>query len=182
MIIIGYDNMKKSREINRNYKYLKVPYILLFVVVYFLAVGFSAFQDSMDISNAMATVEAQKNVRITNVVYSTADNGGVNSLYTHDDGSISGNITLPNINSSVTYEVEVTNLGNVEIGIASVSGLDSRLTYEFINYQEGTKLCDDGNSSVCTLNSTTTFLMKIKYNLGLLLLVIVFLLMLILIL
>lgn len=96
--------------------------------------------------------------------YSTATNGGVNSSFDHTDNTISGDITLPSSNSSVTYQLTITNLGNTPVGISSISGLNASLDYAFTGYTEGTKLCDTNNPTSCSLGSSTTFTITIKYK------------------
>lgn len=50
---------------------------------------------------------------------------------------------LPNANSSVTYAIDVTNVGNVEMEILDITGLPDNLKYSISNYNLKDKLCDN---------------------------------------
>ena len=153
--------MNRSRK-----KRINLVVVALFIAVCFLSIGFSAYNDSMNITNAMATVTPDAKIQVTGASFDTSTNGGINNMFDYTDNTLTGSIDLPNSNSTVTYEVVVTNLGNVEVGLASITNLDPRLTYEITGYQEGTKLCDDSNPSVCSLNSVSTIYITLKYAQG----------------
>ena len=139
--------------------------ILSFVIILFLTIGFSAFNNNLLIDNIGLVVRKESIIRVTNVIYSSSDNGGVNNNIDYNVSNINGSVTLPNSNSSVTYTVVVTNIGNVDMGILDVS-LPSNLDYTTSSYTIGNKLCDDSNSSKCNNSSVTTFNITIKYKSG----------------
>ena len=154
--------MKRNKKKN----YVLIFSFIVTLCVIFLSVGFSAFQASMEISNITAMLREQKDVRITNLRYTSVSNGATILDYNYSANSINGIITLPNNNSTVTFQVEVTNIGNVEVGFLEISDLTSPFTYEIVGYTEGTKLCDDENSSQCKLGTVSTFDVSIKYIQG----------------
>ncbi len=70
----------------------------------------------------------------------TTANGGISDYEDFDINSVLSSITLPNSTSSVTYNVEIKNLGNVEMGILDITNLPSNLTYSISNYNLKDKL------------------------------------------
>lgn len=152
------DNMKKNRVFSIVFG--------LFCVVIFLTIGYSAFSDSLNIGDATAKVRIYKDIRVTGVSVSL-NNSTVTDLDYDTDG-ISSKATL-NQNGTITYNVTVKNLGPNPMAIYSIdtSNLPSDLKilstsgYDFNNKE---KICDDSNSSICTLNATKTFTITIGYN------------------
>ncbi|MBR6690952.1 MAG: hypothetical protein IKL65_06425 [Bacilli bacterium] len=78
--------------------------------------------------------------------------------------NVSAGINLPNKDSSVILNIEVTNIGNAEAAIANITGLPSNLTYELIDYDLNEKICDSNDK--CTLGVKKQFKIKIKYVSG----------------
>lgn len=72
---------------------------------------------------------------------------------------ISG-VTLPYEDSKITYEVEVTNIGNVEMGILSIDNLPSDLEATISGYKLKEKICDDSD---CSSGIVKTFYLTIGY-------------------
>ena len=64
-----------------------------------------------------AIVTSQKDIRIGNLSLSGVTGNATSSYEEYSSKSFQSNISLPNSNSSVTYDVVVNNLGNVEAGI-----------------------------------------------------------------
>jgi len=75
---------------------------------------------------------------------------------------IEAGINLPNEDSKVTFQVKVTNIGNVEMGIFDVTGLPDNLDYEIDDYTLKEKICDSNNA--CKLGISKEFLITIKYK------------------
>ena len=155
-----------KRNYNKRNKYVLILLFIIMLYVIFLATGFSAFQASIGIDDVSVVIRSQKDVRITNILLQSVTNGATVLDYDYSVGSINGLVTLPNSNSSVNFQVEVTNIGNVEVGFSEINILDSNLDYEIVGYDEGTKLCDDDDSMQCKLASVTTFNVIIKYASG----------------
>lgn len=134
---------------------------IILVLILTLTVGFSAFVSEMSISNLVAEVRLNENVRITGVSVVSSSNGSMNSL-DYDEDSILGNVYLKVINSTLTLEVEVTNFGNAVMGIESHSGSTETLIYPISGYEEKTSLCDESGN--CTLGSVTKFNVTLGYD------------------
>lgn len=145
---------------------------LIFLVV--VTIGFSAFYSSLYINDANMKVRIQQDIRITNNTISNLSSGAISEYEEYNVNNITGFVSLPNSDSTVTYEVEVTNFGNVKEGIYSISeiyklgGLNTSSNLEIKNTSLNLKssLCDNSNSSQCTLGSISTFTVTIGYKSG----------------
>ncbi len=165
----------KKKNANKSRKSFSVfaPYIALIVLL--VTVGYSAFQSTGIISDMTAKVRPEFNIRVTNVeVENTSDaividkdysSTAINNVYT---GKVFSNVTFTKTTSSVTYKVEITNFGNTEMGVASITGLPNNLTYELDTntYDIGEKICDDANPNKCTLGAKKYIYVTIKYKNG----------------
>lgn len=152
----------KSRKKTSHFsmKWLLVG-ILLMVSV--LAIGFAAFQAGVDIDAFTAVVRVQQDIRITNFSFQSATNQGGSSLEDYNVSNVLVDLDLPNASSTVSYNVEVTNLGNVNMALVQVSDLPSNLTYRFDGYTLNDPLCDDQDSTKCSLGAKTTLHFTILY-------------------
>ena len=110
--------------------------VCIFFFVGFLSVGFSAFQTSLVMKDISAEVKFEADTRVSAFSVSTTNGSASSSNVDYNYNRIYGDIILSNNNSSVTYEVEVVNLGNVKVGIASILGMDSNLTYTLTDYNK----------------------------------------------
>ena len=113
-----------------------------------------------------AIFRVQKDIRITDIsVDSTAD-GAVSNWEDYNVKNIYSSVSLPNANSSVTYVIDITNVGNVEEGIYSITGLPSNLKYSFTNnnYTLKDMLCDDTDPTLCKLGSVSKLYLTISYD------------------
>lgn len=142
-----------------NYKNLLLVFIMLAVCT--LTLGYAAFGSEMSISNIVAEVRINKDIRVTGVEFVSANNGSTSNL-DYDYDSIIGNINLDGDNSAVTLEVSVTNFGNAEMGIYEITGLSDNLIQTVDNYEMKSKLCDSNGN--CSLGSTTKFNITIEYD------------------
>ena len=148
---------------------------LIALIVLFITFGYSAFQSSGIISDVTATVRPEMNIRITGLTTESTSNATVKSMdynststsYVYT-GKVFSELTFTSTSSSAIYKVEVTNFGNTEMGVASITGLPNNLTYELDtnNYDIGEKICDNNNSSKCTLGAKKYIYVTIKYKSG----------------
>ena len=90
--------------------------------------------------------------------------GGISNNEEYLDSSIYGDIILPNSDSEITYEVEVTNLGNVKVALADITNEESRLAYEIEDYILGETICDSSNN--CINGVKKKFNITLKYKEG----------------
>lgn len=82
----------------------------------------------------------------------------------HENDNISMGIVLPYEDSTITYDVTLTNLGNVEMGIFDITGLPDNLEYSILGYDLKDKICDSSNK--CKLGANETISITIKYKEG----------------
>ena len=150
-----------KRYKNKNNKSAIIAFALVLLILV-LTAGFSAFSATLNIS-ALAMIRPQKDIRITNISKTTITQQAYSNWEEYDVSSILASLALPNADSTITYDVTVTNIGNIEMGILSVTGLPNNLTYSISNYNVKDILCDDTDSTKCKLGSETTLHITIGY-------------------
>ncbi len=156
-----YMNKKRNDKIkNSSVKF--IPLILALVVIV-LTIGYSATADNLSITGIVAYIRKTEDIRVTGFRYISADNGGTSSNANYGVTSVFADINLPNAESTVTYEVSVTNIGNVEEYIASITGLASNLKYTLDGYDLEVTLCDSNNNANCKNGSVTVFRITVGY-------------------
>ena len=151
-------------------KRLQVPSIIASVMVIMtllISVGYSAFNTKLNVKDIKAVVRVEKDIRVTNISVLSGTDGGVSNWEDYNVSSISGSVRLPNANSAVRYMVEITNIGNVEMGLLNI--VNTNLPEELMaatSYPYGTKICDNTTATKCTLGAKRTIEIVIKYNGG----------------
>ena len=138
----------------------KITPIVLAIFVILLSVGYSAFQESMNITGSVLDVRVEADIRITGISVDSSTGNAISTYEEYNVKNISMGVTLPSSNSTVTYKIEVTNFGNVPMAIASINGLPYNLEYEIIDYNLKDKICDTNDK--CTLGAKKEFYIKIK--------------------
>lgn len=155
-----------KKRYNKKRRLMTLISIFLIISVSFLSIGYSAFQSIMEVSDTLVMVRLQKDIRVTDIsVYST-EYEAVSNWEDYNTKNISGSIDLPNENSEIVYRVEVTNIGNVEMGLFDITGLPTGLKYTISpeNYVLRDPICDDNNSSNCKLGIEKNLYIKISYD------------------
>lgn len=104
---------KKYGKIKNNKIGLKIFPFLIVLSTLFISIGFSALQDSFSISDSVAMVRVQADIRITGVHSVNPVSGALSNYDDYRVKSIASHLVLPNSDSKMTYKVEVTNFGNV---------------------------------------------------------------------
>ena len=138
--------------------------LIIFIICISLTIGFSTMYSSLDIGQLTAYFRVNKDIRITNITLDSAKNNAFSNWEEYDSNSISAGFSLPESSSEVTYTVEITNLGNIEMGIFDIKGLPDDLKYSIDNYTLKEMLCDSNNSSQCKLGSRTYINITISYD------------------
>lgn len=112
-------------------------FVFLAVSILLLTIGFSAYSTSLAI-DGKALVRPLKESRITDVkIYKTTNNGVV-SYIDYTAYSLVSDITLNNKNSTVTYDVTITNLSSDNLIITKVENQvynNSNIEYVFDNIE-----------------------------------------------
>ena len=124
--------MKFRKRYKNNSKVnILLPLVFLFIV--FLSVGYSSLNQELNITSE-AVFRVEENIRITDIkLVGSAFNGleNYNSSYSKD--RIKTGITLNEANSSITYQVTITNTGNVPMLLTSLDNINYNndgITYE----------------------------------------------------
>ena len=145
---------------------ISISVLIVLTLTILLTIGFSAFQSSLDIGS-LAVFRVDKDIRITSIKLDNTTNSAISNWQEYNTTSISTNADLPQSNSTITYEVEITNLGNIEMGILDISGIPENLNYSISNYTLKDTLCDSLDNSQCKLGSITKLLITLSYKDGL---------------
>lgn len=139
------------------------PYLIVFVVL-LITIGYSSLTDHLSINSMQAFVRLQKVIRLTDFVVANTNDGGGATQTKYSFKNAMSEISLPNASSTVTFLVQITNLGNVEMGIREIMGLPSNLKYTLTGYNIDAALCDYVDNSICTLGSVSRFQITIGYD------------------
>ena len=150
----------------------KIIFIITFFSIFFMTIGYSAFNAKLLSGEFITTVKPEKVVRVNNFAYSNAESDGNAENVDYDIDSVYANIKLPNANSTITFDVTVKNYGNTELGISEYTlpdNLKDILDISFEGYVIGTKIRDNYDTCESSLNGCTktierTFKIIVKYK------------------
>ena len=145
----GFNNFK-----NINSKKLTQGLIItIFILVTTLTIGFASFSASLVMKN-IAMIRIDKTVRLTGIRVSSTNNNAIARTEEYNVSNIFGDVVLPNNNSTVKYEVDITNLGNVKMGALTQSPICTPVTNPTLgylpdgNYNPGDEyICDVGDGT-----------------------------------
>ena len=115
--------------------FLKWLPITLFICIVFLSVGFASFSNNLSISDISASVRNKKDIRVTNFYAISTDNNASSTWEEFSSEVVASNVVMPNIDSTISYKMEITNLGNTIMMIDSITGLPDNMTYEIEDYE-----------------------------------------------
>lgn len=135
---------------------------LFFFILCIQTIAYSAINSTLKIKgNSYARVESD--VRITDFSLYRVENA-VSSYEDFNKEQIASNVILNSTSSSITYMIEVTNYGSSSVGIDSINGLPSGLSYELIDYNLKDKICN--TEGICNNFIKKVFYIKIYGNSG----------------
>ena len=126
----------------KNYKVYLVTSLILFVVLS-ISIGYSAFGTQLHIDDIVLEYRIKKDIRVTNLKLFKTTDDAKSKAAEYNYASISDDIVLPNANSTITYKVQITNIGTEPMGIFDITGLPSNLTYKLSGYNLKQKICDE---------------------------------------
>ena len=156
--------MKKLSRKNNNINNKKVTIIssVIVVLIMMISFGYSSFSQSLGIGGISAEVRIEKDIRVTGVSVSKSTDMALSTGEDYNVKNIYSTITLPNENSSVTYRVEITNIGNVEMGILKITTNNENLEAVVTSdYKLKEKICVDGK---CSLGIKKYIDVEVKYK------------------
>lgn len=157
---------KYNNTINpkKRFNPVSIVVLLITVLVISLTIGFSAMHSSFDIASLSSIVRINKDIRITKIALDNATNGAISNWEEYNVTNISTNVDMPQDSSTITFEVDVTNLGNIEMGLFEITGLPSNMEYSISNYNVKDMLCDYLDPSTCKLGSVSKLLITLSYK------------------
>ena len=159
---------KRIKRLSKNKVNFRIFLLFCFSIIG-LTVGYSALNEELKISGE-ASVRPIKDVRITDVRLSETTNEGQFNYNNFSVNSISLGASLPNINSTVTYEVDISNIGNVPIIINSITpeyGENSNIEYVITGIEVGKTIINtNANKTDDNMGLPTTIRVTIKYKDG----------------
>lgn len=160
--------MKKRGRKNKifkkviNVKYLPILAVLL---VFCLSIGFSAFQETLLIEDMIANVTLVQNAQVTAAQVSSVTNNASSNYVEITQNTLSGSVVLPEQDSTVTYQVEVKNLDNVEVGLLDIESDNNDIEVKSTgDYTLGDKICDDTTPNKCNLGATKRMMVTVGYS------------------
>lgn len=121
------------KEKTNKYRIFSLVFVFLTISILSLTIGFSAYSTSLAI-NGKALVRPIKESRITDMKVSKVTNNAVVSSFDYTAYSIVSDITLDNYNSTVTYNITLTNLSSDNLVITKVNNQvysNSNIEYTF---------------------------------------------------
>ena len=148
--------MKKN---NKKLKLLSLIFLIIFCL-YFQTVVYSALSSNLTITGD-AVARIRSNVRINKFRIHEVSDGVISSYEEFSKTYTMSNVTLPNSDSYIIYELVIGNYEDVEMQLSSITGLPSHLTYELIDYNLHDMICD--NTNKCFGGVEKTLYLKIKY-------------------
>ena len=153
----------KKRFKKRPFNPVPISTFLVMICILTLTAGFSAFQQNLTISQINAMIRVRKDIRITSISSSSPVSSATSYDEEYNVSNFTSTLSLPNSNSTITYDVVITNIGTVDMGILDITGLPSNLTYSISNYTLKNTLCADRDSTECNSGSVTTLHITIGY-------------------
>ena len=140
--------------------------VILFAVVG-LSVGYSAFNIELGIRNILATVKVKADIRVIGVSQKDSSEGAYSISLNYNKTNINGTAILPNADSYIDYDINIANIGNLEMGIKNITSENENLDYELLNYNLKEKICveTEGTSS-CNLGIEKTITLRVKWKDG----------------
>ena len=153
----------KKRKQRKNITYNTIIIVLTFIMC-FLSVGYCAMSSVDIFESPKVLVSPKADARITNLELSSTSNGGISKSEDYNIDRIYGLIDLPNIDSTVTYKIDITVFLSIEMQLDNITGLNPNLTYELVDYNLGEVLCNINNE--CNLGAVKELYLVIKYKDG----------------
>ena len=156
----------------REYKKTTILYILLaFTICFFFSTtAYSAINGTLTVKGE-AYARREADVRITGFRLATS-NKATSSYEEFGKNHIVTEVDLLDSSSSITYYVEITNYGSVDVGIFDITGLPSVVNYSIKDYNLHDKICDDTgkcNNFIkktyeITLSTNSTYMGQVQLN------------------
>jgi len=151
---------KLRKEKVKNTRTNKILFLLFCVITLSLTVGYSALNEELNISGE-ASFRVEEEIRITDLRLSETTNMGLENYKSkYSKNSITTGVTLPNIESTISYDVEIINSGTVSMWIDSITEeVKNNTNMEYVLEGLGVK-------ELINPGEVKNFKLKIKYKEG----------------
>lgn len=148
-------------------KYIKfIPYGILSCII-FLSLGYATFSSKMTISGITASVRPEENIRVTSFYAIDSENEAQSQWEEFSVNRISTDVMMPHENSTVSYKIQITNLGGISMSVTDIIGLPENMEIVYADYKLGETLCDSTkNVEQCKYGAQDEFTIMIKYKDG----------------
>lgn len=154
--------MKGRKSNHYNFSFIKILPLLVIFVILSISIGFSFFSSTLSVNGAKVEVRVVKDIRITNVSVDSTNNAII-KYNDYDVSTVLSRIVLSSSESIATFNVRVTNIGNVIESIYDIYGLPENLEIKSISgYNLKDKICDSNNN--CKLGASKDVLITIGYK------------------
>ncbi|MBR1937275.1 MAG: BspA family leucine-rich repeat surface protein, partial [Bacilli bacterium] len=140
------------------YKKENICVFLILLFSLFISIGYSAISTNLKISGDVAFMKTADIRVIGSSLNGVTNSGAQTTPVSFDYASISGGISLPNLNSTVTITVKTKNYVALDKEITSITNTtfsNSNIEYTISGYSLGDKILG---------NATTTFTITFKYK------------------
>jgi len=151
---------KLRKEKQKSTRTNKILFLLFCVITLSLTVGYSALNEELNISGE-ASFRVEEEIRITDLRLSETTNMGLENYKSkYSKNSITTGVTLPNIESTISYDVEIINSGTVSMWIDSITEeVKNNTNMEYVLEGLGVK-------ELINPGEVKNFKLKIKYKEG----------------
>lgn len=168
--------MRRRYKRNFEKKYLRISLFVIVFAILVLSIGFSSFSSTLTVGASTARISVEKDIRIKNIEIKKVSQGAEVTYADYNTTSISTGLKLQTSDAYAMYDVTVINLGNQEMGLYDITGINNGLKYEIVNseylsdsehnyrdYKLKDMLCDDDNPSLNKSGAQTHLLIKVSY-------------------
>ena len=150
----------RLRKKNVRNKTREMLFLLVTLFTLSLTIGYAALNEDLTISGEVE-FKVEKDIRITNISLQEIENGAIENYNAkYSTSTITMGTSLPEINSTITYNVTVTNSGTVSQMIDSISVVsnnNSNVEYQISGYTL---------KGLISPSEVKTFTVTLKYKSG----------------
>ena len=126
-----------------------------------ITIGYAAKTQELYIDDLKVTYREKADIRIIDVTVKELANATYSDLE-YNKYNLLSSVTLDNATSYIIYNIEISNLGNVDMGIYDILNKNANLNYQFLNYNLKDPICNSNN--VCNNGITKKLELKVSYK------------------
>ena len=145
MLVISKErsNVYEKNSEKKHFGFMRfVSFSCILFVVLLLTIGYSSLNVNLTMNDTQAFLRVYRVIRVFSLTLNNVTNNANVGNTSYSTNDIMATISLPNSDSTVTFNIDITNLGNVEMSVVDITGLPNNLTYILGNYTKEAALCD----------------------------------------